>query len=53
MVYELRLKTINKGYLVPFYYYGIYDTDYSVIIMKLTENKEDELKALRFTKEQN
>lgn len=33
VVFELRLKdAINKGYLVPFYYYGIYDkTDYSVI----------------------
>lgn len=45
VVYELRLKdAINKGYLVPFYYYGIYDdTDYSVIPEVNGKYKEDEL----------
>ncbi len=53
VVYELRLKdAINKGYLVPFYYYGIYDdTDYSVIPEVNGKYKEDELeKALMIHK---
>jgi len=53
VVYELRLKdAINKGYLVPFYYYGIYDdTDYSVIPEVNGKYKEEELeKALMIHK---
>ncbi|HBQ65125.1 MAG TPA: NgoFVII family restriction endonuclease, partial [Clostridiales bacterium] len=43
LVYEIRLKeAINKGRLVPFRYYGIYDdtTDYSVI--EIHNGKYDE-----------
>ncbi|MDN5302187.1 MAG: hypothetical protein PWQ60_1701 [Thermoanaerobacteraceae bacterium] len=53
VVYELRLKdAINKGYLVPFHYYGIYDeTDFSVIPEVNGKYKEDELeKALMIHK---
>ncbi|MGB9977611.1 DEAD/DEAH box helicase family protein [Thermovenabulum sp.] len=53
VVYELRLKdAINKGYLVPFHYYGIYDeTDFSAIPEINGKYKEDELeKALMIHK---
>lgn len=45
VVYELRLKdAINKGFLVPFHYYGIYDeTDFSNIPIINGKYKEDEL----------
>ncbi|WP_027308515.1 DEAD/DEAH box helicase family protein [Caloramator sp. ALD01] len=51
VVYELRLKdAINKGYLVPFHYYGIYDeTDFSnipVINGKYNEEKLEEVLML-------
>ncbi|WP_252225793.1 DEAD/DEAH box helicase family protein [Caldicoprobacter algeriensis] len=53
VVYELRLKeAINKGYLVPFRYYGIYDeTDFTHIPIVNGKYKEDELeKALMLHK---
>ncbi|ABP65679.1 type III restriction enzyme, res subunit [Caldicellulosiruptor saccharolyticus DSM 8903] len=48
VVYELRLKdAINKGYLVPFHYYGIYDeTDFSQIPEINGKYKEDELEKV-------
>jgi hypothetical protein len=48
VVYELRLKdAINKGYLVPFHYYGIYDeTDFSKIPVINGKYKEDELERV-------
>jgi len=48
VVYEIRLKdAINKGFLVPFYYYGIYDdTDYSVIPEINGKYKNDELEKV-------
>lgn len=45
-VYEIRLKeAINKGWLVPFRYYGIYDdtVDYSSVHMKNGKYDEKEL----------
>ncbi len=49
VAYEVRLKTaIDKGWLVPFRYYGVYDeTDYSIIDFKNGKYDEKELeKAL-------
>lgn len=48
VVYELRLKdAINKGFLVPFHYYGIYDeTDFSNIPIINGKYKEDELERV-------
>ncbi|WP_337961064.1 DEAD/DEAH box helicase [Caloramator sp. mosi_1] len=48
VVYELRLKdAINKGYLVPFHYYGIYDeTDFSNIPVINGKYKEKELEEV-------
>lgn len=46
IVYEVRLKqAINKGYLVPFRYYGIYDgtIDYDSIECRNGKYNEDEL----------
>jgi len=45
LVYEVRLKeAINKGWLVPFRYYGIYDeTDYSGIDFKNGKYNEKQL----------
>lgn len=45
VVYEVRLKeSINKGWLVPFRYYGIYDsTDYSQIDYKNGKYDEKQL----------
>ncbi|KHD37130.1 DNA helicase [Clostridium acetobutylicum] len=45
VVYEVRLKeAINKGWLVPFRYYGIFDeTDYSKITFKNGKYNEEEL----------
>ncbi|HHW00192.1 MAG TPA: DEAD/DEAH box helicase family protein [Clostridiaceae bacterium] len=45
LVYEVRLKeAINKGWLVPFRYYGIYDeTDYSRIDYKYGKYNEKQL----------
>lgn len=45
LVYEVRLKeAINKGWLVPFRYYGIYDeTDYSRIDYKNGKYNEKQL----------
>lgn len=45
LVYEVRLKgAINKGWLVPFRYYGIYDeTDYSKVSFKNGKYDEAEL----------
>lgn len=45
-VYEVRLKeAINKGWLVPFKYYGIYDdtVDYTTITIKNGQYDEQEL----------
>lgn len=45
-VYEVRLKeAINKGWLVPFHYYGIYDetVDYSALHMRNGKYDEKEL----------
>lgn len=53
VVYDLRLPdAINRGYLVPFHYYGIYDeTDFSKIPIIDGHYKEDELeKALMLHK---
>lgn len=48
VVYEARLKdAINKGWLVPFRYYGIYDeVDYSVIEYKNGKYNEIELEKV-------
>ncbi|MPW27070.1 NgoFVII family restriction endonuclease [Alkalibaculum sp. M08DMB] len=48
IVYEVRLKeAINKGWLVPFRYYGIYDeTDYNSIDYINGRYKEDQLEKL-------
>lgn len=48
IVYEIRLKdAINKGYLVPFHYYGIYDeTDFSSIPMTNGKYNEKELEEV-------
>ncbi|SHK05347.1 PLD-like domain-containing protein [Anaerobranca californiensis DSM 14826] len=48
VVYELRLKdAINKGYLVPFHYYGIYDeTDFSKIPIVNGKYNERELEEV-------
>ena len=47
VVYEVRLKeAINKGWLVPFRYYGIYDpTDYEKIAFKNGKYDMQELEA--------
>ena len=47
VVYDLRLKgAIDKGWLVPFRYYGVYDeTDYSNIIFKNGKYDEKSLEA--------
>ena len=54
LVYESNLKTsINKGWLVPFRYYGIYDEsiDYDKITVKNGKYNENELeKALSINK---
>ena len=53
VAYEVRLKAaIDKGWLVPFRYYGIYDeTDYSEISMRNGKYDEAELeKALMINK---
>ena len=45
-VYEIRLKeAINKGFLVPFKYYGIYDDtiDYSTVNMRNGKYDEKDL----------
>jgi HKD family nuclease len=55
LVYEVRLKeAINKGWLVPFRYYGVYDeTDYSRIDYKYGRYDEKQLEqVLNITKEQ-
>ncbi|MEZ0537675.1 DEAD/DEAH box helicase family protein [Caldicellulosiruptoraceae bacterium PP1] len=48
IVYEIRLKdAINKGYLVPFHYYGIYDeTDYTNIPITNGKYNEEELEKV-------
>jgi len=48
IVYEVRLKeAINKGWLVPFRYYGIYDdTDYNSIDYINGKYKEEQLEKL-------
>jgi len=48
LVYEVRLKeAINKGWLVPFRYYGIYDeTDYSKIDYKNGKYNEKQLEEV-------
>ncbi|WDU82380.1 DEAD/DEAH box helicase family protein [Caloramator sp. Dgby_cultured_2] len=48
VVYELRLKdAINRGYLVPFHYYGIYDeVDYSNLPIINGKYKEEELEKV-------
>lgn len=57
LVYEIRLaEAINKGFLVPFRYYGIYDetVDYSKIDFINGKYKEDELeKALMLNERAN
>lgn len=57
LVYEIRLKdAINKGYLVPFRYYGIYDetVDYSNVEYKNGKYAEKELEeALMLNKRCN
>lgn len=54
LVYELRLKeAVNKGWLVPFRYYGVYDdtVDYSKITYRSGKYNEKELEeALMFSK---
>ncbi|MBC3887810.1 NgoFVII family restriction endonuclease [Acetobacterium paludosum] len=48
VVYEVRLKeAINKGWLVPFRYYGIYDDlDYDAVSFRNGRYDEDELEKL-------
>ena len=48
LVYEVRLKeAINKGWLTPFRYYGIYDeTDYSHIVFKNGKYDEKQLEQV-------
>ncbi|MGQ9856550.1 MAG: DEAD/DEAH box helicase family protein [Fervidobacterium sp.] len=48
VVYDLRLTdAVNRGYLVPFHYYGIYDeTDFSKIPIVDGHYKEDELEKV-------
>jgi superfamily II DNA or RNA helicase/HKD family nuclease len=48
LVYEVRLKeAINKGWLVPFRYYGVYDeTDYSRIDYKYGRYDEKQLEQV-------